>query len=411
MSSRIGNTVNRAANHLLQSNENHPQQSPLPQLPNAQLANKAITNPAEQISLKTGISTDALRSEITAKFSPQPVPAPAPTPINTPPSSEPSALEKIWQTVEQTASVVKDTTVAIGAEVIARSEDAGRQFGTGLVEAEKGSVMDVAEGLEHIGSGIENTLTGAVEIGISKPLDEHDTLLSEGWNHLQQGIGEIGFGAYQATAGNVIDNALLMIGGRTVSAIQTVTGLEQKGRGLDPAEKAELQKVYGNSIDYDSIKIKEGYAGVANNPADRAFTHGNTIYMKATKPDVNDPIYKTDPNRNYQADLSKWQSTLTHELCHVWQGQHGGTDYMTKAIYAQEFGNGYKYEKGIKEGRKWKELNPEQQAQLIQDAHGQGFFNNPNQKFIVVDDNGNARDETAYLNAALQNINSGEGAP
>lgn len=90
---------------------------------------------------------------------------------------------------------------------------------------------------------------------------------------------------------------------------------------------------------------------------DRPFTSGNTIYLKDHGP--------SHPEH---------MSTLVHEVTHVWQHQHGGSDYKLEALWAQSFGEGYVWQNGVAEGKSWVELNPEQQAQLIQDAWDAGYF-------------------------------------
>ncbi len=93
---------------------------------------------------------------------------------------------------------------------------------------------------------------------------------------------------------------------------------------------------------------------------------------------------------------------LDHESTHVWQFQHGGDDYMGEALYGQSLGEGYDYQQGIDEGKSWSELNPEQQAELIQEAYKNGFF-----------DTGmwsGRPDLTAYMNDVLTQLRAGNGA-
>ena len=137
----------------------------------------------------------------------------------------------------------------------------------------------------------------------------------------------------------------------TISAVQTATGLEPIGRPLRQDEIEGLRKVFGDTIDYSKVTIKEGDAGIF--AGDRPIAMGNTIYMK------NDRSFET----------------LVHEMTHVWQFQNGGNDYMLKAGWAQ-FSNwvqgndtsvAYDWTRDIKE-KGWAGLNPEQQAHLIEDA-------------------------------------------
>jgi hypothetical protein len=136
----------------------------------------------------------------------------------------------------------------------------------------------------------------------------------------------------------------------TISAVQTAVGLEPIGRSLRDDEVAALRQVFGDSIDYSQVTIKEGSAGIF--AGDRPITMGNTIYMK--------------DDRSFE--------TLVHEMAHVWQFQNGGNDYMLEAGWAQ-FSNwaqgnatrvAYDWTRDIDKG--WAALNPEQQAHLIEDA-------------------------------------------
>jgi len=198
------------------------------------------------------------------------------------------------------------------------------------------------------------------------------------------GFGRLGLALVQVVQTPL--DVVLMVGGRLVSAVQTLLGVEPVGRKLTAAEITELRKVYGDSIGYGRVRIKEGNAGLLS-LGGRPFTHGDIVLV---------------PSRwlPLSTDL------LVHELGHVWQHQNGGTDYMSEALWAQSFGDGYDFEKGLREGRDWSELNPEQQAEFIQVAHASGFFNGASGTFVY-----NGVDYTAKLQAAVQQVRNGQGAP
>src|SRR4051812_25976805 len=171
-------------------------------------------------------------------------------------------------------------------------------------------------------------------------------------------------------------------------------GIDPPPRGLKPEEVTELRKVFGNTVDYSQIRVhdnvKDGLVG-----SNRAMTLGNDIYMPGDK-----------------TSDSSYDSTLTHEMTHAWQGQNGGPAYAAKAVTAQLTGDGegnlkgYDWEAGIQNGKDWKGQSPEQQAELIQNAHDTGWFNNPSQPFIW-----NGNDYTDYLKSAVSQLQSGQGAP
>jgi hypothetical protein len=62
---------------------------------------------------------------------------------------------------------------------------------------------------------------------------------------------------------------------------------------------------------------------------------------------------------------------FVHELVHVWQYQHFGAGYIATALAAQktEAGYNYTFTEGWFEASSLLEFNPEQQADIIQDAY------------------------------------------
>ena len=198
----------------------------------------------------------------------------------------------------------------------------------------------------------------------------------------------------------------IMYGGlKALSAIQETLGLEPKGKLLSARQIEMLRSVYGDSIDYSKVVIKEGKAGLisAANPS-RAFVVGNTIY--APSGEISD-------------------STLVHEMMHVWQYQNGGVGYMGKAVSAQLWGptnanggeRGYYYEDDILAGKPFEKLNPEQQAQLIQDAFsarpGRKILppTNPPGRFTIQGSGNTEVDITAYVLRAWDMVKAGKGVP
>jgi hypothetical protein len=168
------------------------------------------------------------------------------------------------------------------------------------------------------------------------------------------------------------------------------------GRKLDPAEIANLQKIFGNSIDYSKVEIVEGNLGTIGALSQgRAFTVGNTIYVPGV------PLAK----RRKPAG----EALLAHETVHVWQFQSSGAGYIPSSIWARATRGeqaAYSWQKDVDSGKAWHELNSEQQGQLIEDAFKAGFFNNPGSTFSH-----GGTDYTKYLNTALGHIARGEGAP
>jgi hypothetical protein len=96
-------------------------------------------------------------------------------------------------------------------------------------------------------------------------------------------------------------------------------------------------------------------------------------------------------------------AVLVHEICHVWQHQNGGHAYIADSLEAQLVGDGYRLEKGLREGRSWAQLNCEQQATLVEEAYDQRCFDgNP---FVL-----RGRDYTDAFVEAMKELRAGRGA-
>ncbi len=173
---------------------------------------------------------------------------------------------------------------------------------------------------------------------------------------------------------NTITSKILYQGLTTVSNIEQALGLEAPAVKLTKAQLVELEKVFFTSIDYGKVAIKAGNSHLLT-MSGRAFVMGDTIYI---------------PKQTYTMPL------LVHEMVHIWQYQNQGYDYISKSLWGQYLGEGYDFLKGIKKGKAWANLNPEQQASLIEQAYINGFFHGENREFIYKGEN-----YTLYLKHAL----------
>jgi hypothetical protein len=277
--------------------------------------------------------------------------------------------EDVWHGAEDAAGWVEDKAedawdwtkdegvrIADGAETL--FED--------VKEGGKALLSDFGEGLAHVDNGLFRIFQG----------------------DFAGGAAEFGGGLAQATVGGVVDaGALLLAGG--ISAVQVVGHIEPVARGLRPDEIELLRGIYGNSIDYSEVRIKEGGSGLLN-AGDRSRTTGNTIYMD---------VDSSDPS---------WRKTLVHEMGHVWQFQNGGIDYLSKALGSQAIGAAYQWEDAAVEERPWESLNPEDQAELLAQIHAKDFVHTG--KFEVVKD-GVTYDRSAYAAKVLDQVQRGLGAP
>lgn len=305
-----------------------------------------------------------------------------------PPESPPAAKET-RKAAAPAAAKTRAKPEANAAKVVNQATSKATSQATGG----DGTAMKVwkafAKIMERPYAAIDNIIFGSVDalVGVFKNLVEVPTTFVGGIKKLLKGEIKDGFKDMGLAIVKIFQtplDATLLVGGKLISSIQTLLGVEKAGRRLTGEEITELKQVYGDTIDYSKVVVKEGNAGPFTLP-NRAFVLGNTIYIP--------------PSLKGQRDV------LVHEMGHVWQHQNGGTDYISESLWSQYFGDEYKWKKGVAQGKSFRELNPEQQAQLIQDAWNAGFFNNPGQRFIV-----GSTDYTDYLNDALEQIRAGKGA-
>lgn len=242
-----------------------------------------------------------------------------------------------------------------------RAFDAGRSLSMGALGVVRGVANNLVEASGTFLKGAGKVLTG----------------------NFKEGFKDMGVGLLKGFVQTPVDAILLGLG-KGISAIQTMVGLEPPGRELTDAEIADLKKIYGDSIDYEQVRIKEGFSGLFSTN-DRPFTHGNTIYMK---------------------DQTVTPELMAHEMMHVWQYQNGGSDYMSEALTSQWWGKGYDWESSVPDTA-WEDLEPEQQAEFMEQVFASGYLTDPNVTTFMH----NGQDISAYVDACLAKIKNGEGAP
>ncbi|PTL79325.1 hypothetical protein [Vitiosangium sp. GDMCC 1.1324] len=138
-------------------------------------------------------------------------------------------------------------------------------------------------------------------------------------------------------------------------------------RTLSDAEVQLLRRVFGDGISYGPVRLVRMAPFIASINGNRAFVLGNTLNL---------------PSPDYDA-LQRGEKAwlLVHECTHIWQYQHHGWGYVAASLWAQGFGDGYDYVKALRAGTPWRKMNPEQQAQFIQDAFWGGYFEEPGTRF------------------------------
>ena len=148
--------------------------------------------------------------------------------------------------------------------------------------------------------------------------------------------------------GASIFGALIIAGGMLLALVQRLLFLQSGARRLTASEVETLRRVFGESLSLYNIRIVDGRSGIFA-LSGRAFTLGNTIYMKKeTRPSV-----------------------LIHECVHVWQYQNLGPRYAADALGAQLiYGmRAYDWRDEPARGRgEWLDFNAEAQAEHIEDC-------------------------------------------
>ncbi|TAL34897.1 MAG: DUF4157 domain-containing protein [Alphaproteobacteria bacterium] len=152
-------------------------------------------------------------------------------------------------------------------------------------------------------------------------------------------------------------SSLMLVGG-----CATPGGLQ--GRPLTPGEKDMARGVFGDTIDYDKIKIYNGpptVAGIFQLKQNKlsAITPNGDIYL------VGEDCKQPDLSQASEAN----RKLLIHEMTHVWQHQQG-RNVEREAIFlfiksGFNYDSCYAYDINGKE--KFVQLNLEQQAHMVED--------------------------------------------
>ncbi len=128
--------------------------------------------------------------------------------------------------------------------------------------------------------------------------------------------------------------------------------LKRKTRQLTIQEKALAKSIFGDSIQYDLVKVDTG-ARFGTKKIALAYVSFNTI--------------------NYLRNIDK--AIFIHELMHIWQFQQFGSIYIARAIKAQRSKEGYDYGgvanlyQVMLKGGSLLDFNFEQQADIIEDYY------------------------------------------
>lgn len=138
----------------------------------------------------------------------------------------------------------------------------------------------------------------------------------------------------------------------------------RKSRRLYPKEIAYAKQIYGDSIDYDKVRVTR----------DHWFSKGSTRVVgntiNFTSFYAGEPLFEKTPE---EALNEAGLLLLGHEIGHVWQFQNGGWAYAGDALTKQAAGyystgsrnTAYDWQTAIDWELPWKKWGPEQQAEAI----------------------------------------------
>jgi hypothetical protein len=168
------------------------------------------------------------------------------------------------------------------------------------------------------------------------------------------GLGGAALGSFLGPIGAIAGGLLGALAGGFVG-----DALSESGRPLSSTERKEAECVFGNSINWDKVRLTDAapVMGSMNN----ARTPFETVYFP--------------PGTLAQGDAPyHW---LIHELTHVWQSQHGISVVskvftairggISKSVYS--YGGDAELVKAATEKKSFKSFNTEQQGDIMQDYY------------------------------------------
>ena len=127
-------------------------------------------------------------------------------------------------------------------------------------------------------------------------------------------------------------------------------------RSLATIEEQEARSVFGNRINYRKVRIDEtSFIAWLGARLNRCSGMGVAIFHTVN--------FNRKLNTAPGSSEMKW---LMHELTHVAQMEHAGSQYLVEAFHAQA-GAGYLYRSGEK--KHFRDYNREQQACIVADYY------------------------------------------
>lgn len=247
-------------------------------------------------------------------------------------------------------------------------------------------IEPVVQTVENTGEIIEDNITKPLVDYVIKPTENHlesyfnayanyvDNTVEAAGDILQghvasgvQGLIEAPVDLAQDQAGATVD-AAVTVGNSILEGIDNLFGLGNE-RGLTAAEIAYLRPIYGDSIDYGSIRVQQGgsFESLFNTDllgnSNNATTIGNEIHMPNQVGGDNDAVFNADGSLTEEG-----MQLLGHEVAHVWQYQSEGSGYLSDSAGEQinEGDDAYDWESAVAAGTSFENMGVEQQAELAE---------------------------------------------
>ncbi len=152
-------------------------------------------------------------------------------------------------------------------------------------------------------------------------------------------------------------------------------------RRLTPSEVREGQLIFAQALPYARVWVHESahwpnwlarlgnlLSGSPPPVANNSVTIGYSVYF---------PVQLHTSDVDLEARVFGDMAWLIHELTHVWQYQHSGPNYLTKALGVQltkgpkayDYGGLKGLDKASTEHRSLNDFNPEQQGDIARDYY------------------------------------------
>ena len=326
-------------------------------------------------------------------------------------------IDPVVDTIKDVGGAISDGITSVGDALSDGVNWIGDKVTDGLDFVNNNIVSPILNNIPVVGPWVNDHLVqpgfGLLDTGVNIATNFVDSAIDFS-THALSGAVDIGTNLLVGDFGGAWDSAVdtAQTLGKDVLgfAIETVV-LPLKGiasfindtfnltetRGLRPEEQQYLETIYGNSIDYDEIRIQTG-GGVEAFIGLDPHAVGNDIFIPESYFNADGSL--TTAGSGSGLDL------LAHEVGHVWQFQNEGASYIGDAIlsYGQsqieqgDRNGAYDFTTAIEEMKPWNEMTPDEQAEIamvIGEAleAGGGVLNIDVLDDAIDNHNGNSRGE------------------